>query len=488
MVFDKDGGQEFARFLRSTRRLSSYRDKAISLNGRWFVELERSFPWQDLQPDSGADIANPGAFSGAFYFFHLDKLDLEQGELDELDEPAAAGLGIDRKLIQDMTGISILRDGFRVRSQGDWLGLSLAMTFGSTYGMRVDNTVGYFALTGEHNYALVEKSDREGFVEDAAYRGFMQIARQCRSFANESLEQVRRALDEHYKSVSNTSDGRSPSTVQGSFHALAAGLDSTAAAGADAARLAKELQDDVERLEQHAKAGIADDSTASQALDLAHNAVSAMETVHRKLTSAARANANLTLLQREFDEQDEKVLALFESAAVGLSARGLAHELRTHLTEIRQRVSAIERAKKTTEPNLVRHLRAIRLTCSAIASAASLIDPMLPRSRTIKENLQLKKFAEEYFENRSSMFARDNIRTSVSGMPLTIRGNRPRMTQVLDNLVRNSVYWLLRGEITGRSSRKREIHFESTATGFVLSDTGPGVMIHFMRRHCSKCS
>jgi hypothetical protein len=45
--------------------------------------------------------------------------------------------------------MSILRDCFRVRSQGDWLGLSHTMTSGSTYGIRVDNTVGYFALTSE---------------------------------------------------------------------------------------------------------------------------------------------------------------------------------------------------------------------------------------------------------------------------------------------------------------------------------------------------
>ena len=73
--------------------------------------------------------------------------------------------------------------GFASRSQGHWLELSSGMTSGSTYNMRVDNTIGYFALTGESNYSLIEKSDREGFVEDAAYRGFMRIALKCRTFA-----------------------------------------------------------------------------------------------------------------------------------------------------------------------------------------------------------------------------------------------------------------------------------------------------------------
>ena len=227
LVFDQDGGTKFAKALESHGRLKAYRDKKIDLDGQWFVELKRTFQWSDMQLDSGTAITDPGPFSGAFYFFHLDKLDMDDNDAVDADDPAAAGLGVDRKLIQDMTGVSILRDGFRVRSQGDWLGLSLAMTFGSTYGMRVDNTVGYFALSGEHNYSLIEKSDREGFVENPAYRGFMQIAQQCRNFANESLEQIRRALDDYYKQVTISKNPAMPKTVRGSFRALESEFKST---------------------------------------------------------------------------------------------------------------------------------------------------------------------------------------------------------------------------------------------------------------------
>ena len=475
LIFDQDKGAGFANFLLNSRRLKAYRDKVVDIDAPWFVELKREFAGQDFLLGDGAEVADPGSFNGAFYFFHLDKLDLDEEMTEDSDDSAAAGLGVDRKLIQDMTGISILRDGFRVRSQGDWLGLSLAMTFGSTYGMRVDNTVGYFELTGEQNFKLVEKSDREGFVEDAAYRGFMQIARQCRNFANESLEQVRRALDEHYKKVSAGSSDRTPVTVQGKFRTLASGFDETAAAGAHAARIARKLEDGIQRLEQEAAGSASGDSTVAQALELANNAVTEIEVVRSKLSSAVKTSDELSLLRRAFDDQDERVLALFESAAVGLSARGLAHELRTHLTEIRQRVSAIERATKAKVPNVARHLRAIRLTCSAIASAAALIDPMLPRTRTIKDVIRINDFAEEYFNNRASRFSQDGVQTSVSGRVLTIRGNRPRLTQVLDNLVRNSIYWLNRGQFTGQSARGRQIELSVTDTGFIVSDTGPGV-------------
>lgn len=475
-VFGVDRGAGFAESLKSYGRLKPYREKYIDPDGAWFVELRRTFQWSDMQLDTGATLIDPGPFSGAFYFFHLDKLGTEDDDIADIDAPAAAGIGIDRQLLKDMTGISILRDGFRVRSQGDWLGLSQSMTSGSTYGMRVDNTVGYFALTGEYNYQLVEKSDREGFVEDAAYRGFMQIAKHCRGFANESLEQVRRALDVYYKrilsSANSSSDGTPPLNA---FHELESGIKSTESARADAARVADQLQADLERLEREAATGVAGAETKGLALNVANRAVAAIHSFQTKLTDGARASANLVRLRQEFDEKNEQSIALFESAAVGLSARGLAHELRTHLTEIRQRTSSIEKVAKTVANEVLPHLRAIRASCTAISSAAALIDPMLPRSRSIKETIVLRAFVEDFFKSRSSTFDRAGINIRITGTGLTVRANRPRLTQVFDNLVRNSAYWLRRGEITGQLKRKKEIIVELTANGFILSDSGLGV-------------
>ena len=483
-IFDQDQGAGFATYLDTYSRLKPYK-KAMGVAAPWYVELERTFQWSDMQLDSGAAITDPGLFQGAFYFFHLDSLDLdgdksatEGTEAADIDTASAAGIGVDRQLIRDMTGISILRDGFRVRSQGDWLGLSMAMTSGSTYGMRPDNTVGYFALTGAENYRLVEKSDREGFVEDAAYRGFLQIAMHCRSFANESLEQVRRALDEYYKQLT-IGDAPAPPTVGSSFQMLESGLQLTEEARTEAEQLAAKLKVDIDRLEQDTASDLVSSASTQQALELANSAMTAVRTMQAKLSTGSRAGINLLRLRQTFDERDEQTRALFESAAVGLSARGLAHEVRTHLTEIRQRTAVIEKASKNDKAAVLPHLRAIRASCSAISSAAALIDPMLPRSRSIKETMSLKSFVEEYFASRESLFLSSGIAYDVFGGDVSVRVNRPRLTQVLDNLVRNSMYWLRRGEMTGEIRRKKSISVEVTTWGFVVSDTGPGVDPHY---------
>ena len=279
IVFSIDDGAGFAEYLPNYNRLKQFQLAPIDLEGRWFISLKQTYRFSDLKPQQAASTQDPGPFEGAFYFFHLDGL-------DDADEGAAAGLGIDRSLIKSMAGIAILRDGFRVRSHGDWLDLSSGMTSGSTYNMRVDNTVGYFALTGEKNYLLTEKSDREGFVEDAAYRGFYEIAIKCKNFSNDALEQVRRALDDYARGKVLPKGAPTAPTAEASFQIVEDNLRSAREARTEADSATEKLRAEIDRLEQETPN--ASSGATSRAFKVARNAVRAMEVVQSKLTSGVR--------------------------------------------------------------------------------------------------------------------------------------------------------------------------------------------------------
>lgn len=473
--FKNDNGKGFLASLAENPRLSRY-EKNIAPPGGYFVELTQKYSWAQMLRDYGGEAVDPGPFNGAFYFFHLDGL-------NGVEDDAVAGTAVDRQLIKDMAGISILRDGFRVRSQGDWLGISAGMTSGSTYGMRVNNTIGYFSLTGEKNYRLVEKSDREGFVEDSVFRGFMQIAETCRDFANDALEDIRRAFDKYCKKKYEDL-GDQPQSTSSSLRLVERSVQSTQAAKEAAVHAVSTLLKDIQSIERDVSGGSSDVDAARRAVDVAKNAVSAISSVQQKLESKPVASAAVSHLRRELDESKEQMAALYESAAVGLSARGLAHELRTHLTEIRQRAGALQKAVKAgvfDEAMLMPHFRAIRSSCSGIASAAALIDPMLPRGRTLKETLSLEGFIAEYVAARQTAFDREAIQVVVSrpGSDAKVRVSRSRLLQILDNIVRNSVYWLRRGEVTGEVNREKRITIDIDGSGFVVSDTGPGVDVAY---------
>jgi signal transduction histidine kinase len=469
IVFGADGGAEFAAFLPEHRRMKGYDRLNVELDGPWFIEVEQKIEWKNIVPLSGSATEDPGPFTGSFYFFHFDNS-------EDNDASAAAGIGIDKDLIKSMSGISILRDNFRVRSQGDWLDISSGMTSGSTYNMRVDNTVGYFSLSGDQNYKLIEKSDREGFVEDAAFRGFLEIARKCRDFANDALEDVRRSLDEYAREYKLPKTAPVAPTAEASMQVVEDNLRSAQEAKQTAVTVAADLQREISKLEASTD-GESAQKSASRAFRIAHSAIKAIEGVGEKLALGTFPEFDLIQIRQEFEERNERALSLLESAAVGLSARGLAHELRTHLTEIRQKTTTLEKIanRRGADPEILPNIRAIRGSCNAIVGAAGLIDPMLPRTRAMKEAIDLRELIEAYLESRQGTFDSVGIKTSISGAARTVRANRGRLIQVVDNLVRNSVYWLRRGESVGKVVRLKKILIRLTENGFVLSDTGPGV-------------
>lgn len=463
VVFGADGGEAFATSLRTNRRfIKTYDEINTDPHGNWFVELERKDSGEQVLKAEAALAEDPGPFHGAFYFFFL------VGDEGGHEDGVASGTGVSRQLVKDMAGIAILRDGFQVRSRGDWLELSSGMTSGSTYNMRVDNTVGYFALTGARNFKLVEKSDREGFVEDAAYRGFLRIARRCRDFANSALVDVRRSVDSFY---AKQDKDRSPegSTVENALATVRAGIDRAQAMSAHVTNAATRLS---------AALGDLEDSELSnddrfRALNSARGAITELEKAGADGAPIESSTDMLRYVQREVEEGRERAAALLESAAVGLAARGLTHELRTHLGEIQQRVTVLSKkvaASGSSSANA--DIVAIRRACSAIAQAAALVDPMLPRSRAVKDTFELREFVSTYFAQRAGTLARWNAKAAVTGGDLTVRINRPRLLQVLDNLVRNSLFWMRReGTVNGVGV----VAVEIVSDGFIVSDNGPGV-------------
>lgn len=110
-----------------------------------------------------------GPISGEFFVYDLT--------------PKIASMMGETKLIKDFLdengGIRIYRDGIRVYDYGernnDWLGLDLKRVNNPTKGLSRNIVAGYISLNQEDSSALVEKSNREGFIENAAYNRLQRI-------------------------------------------------------------------------------------------------------------------------------------------------------------------------------------------------------------------------------------------------------------------------------------------------------------------------
>lgn len=110
-----------------------------------------------------------GAITGEFYVF-------------DRDQDILAKLG-DSQLVQNFLdesgGVRVYRDSIRVYNYGepgdDWLGLDLRRVNTPTRNISRNIVVGAIDLSLEHSRKLTEKTNREGFVENDAYRRLRQI-------------------------------------------------------------------------------------------------------------------------------------------------------------------------------------------------------------------------------------------------------------------------------------------------------------------------
>jgi signal transduction histidine kinase len=129
-----------------------------------------------------------GPISGEFFVFDLTpKITAKMGES-----------GFIKDFLDENGGIRVYRDGIRVYDYGernnDWLGLDLKRVNNPTKGLSRNIVVGHISLNQESSSGLVEKSNREGFIENIAYDNLRRIVMGA-------LEPLQREREEDRKEV-----------------------------------------------------------------------------------------------------------------------------------------------------------------------------------------------------------------------------------------------------------------------------------------------
>jgi len=121
------------------------------------------------------DLNGIGSFNGQFYVFNQNS--------DLLKKNFGGQTNAIKQFIKDNCGVKIFRDNIRVYNYGepsdDWLGLDLdkIQKTGDHFGKKV--TIGAIELSlKESNDGLIEKTNREGFIENEAYQKFRLISRE----------------------------------------------------------------------------------------------------------------------------------------------------------------------------------------------------------------------------------------------------------------------------------------------------------------------
>lgn len=147
------------------------REEELLINGNVFHEIDMSSKDKILLRDS--DLDGIESISGVFYAFNLDGriIDLSFG---------SGNRGKIKDFLAEYSGVRVFRDGIRVYNYGepadDWLYLDQSKTKRVGSHFAKGQTVGAINLSLEETRdTLKEKTNREGFIENAYYERLVAI-------------------------------------------------------------------------------------------------------------------------------------------------------------------------------------------------------------------------------------------------------------------------------------------------------------------------
>jgi signal transduction histidine kinase len=197
------------------------------------------------------------------------------------------------------------------------------------------------------------------------------------------------------------------------------------------------------------------------------------------LSEFSQKGQYIDLIQERLSQLNQQITEVYETVGIGLAAQALAHEVHPfvdNLVAITKSVQERLGVAGFNIPQIAGDLELIKSQSIMIGKKISYIDPMLRTFREIKQNIKLKYFLDDFFALKKDRLERFNIKTYVeylSGKDISITMNKGRLTQIIDNLTRNSEYWLR--QLNSSKPKPLEIHAVIDSPKLIFWDTGPGV-------------
>ncbi len=483
-MIQADGGAGFLEFLAgqpSARGLAMAR----SYDGKWFVEFRQDRVLSDLDSVSFADgtLADPGPFRGEVDSFDLGKSAETQGVFDKATEY--------RRYIKSLSGIRVYRDGFAIRVDKDWLKLGESWTSGpSYYGLKPNNTIGYLALSARDNSVLEETTDREGFKATPYYENFYRLLQHFVQITQQAQESLRRSALAYVRSQSRGDAGVSEAAgpeeiareinvglskgkeIQGLLQALDATLSQAADIAHDELSEANGLPAD------HATHSQASQSTVSDLVAHIDEARSAI----RRIQEYPRETEHLwklsSVMRDQIDQLREQLDQMYETVSLGLTAEALSHEIHStadRLALLTRQVTEHLRQSGSADSKVLAFIEHVKSGVSAMRKQLSHLAPSLQYVREERVTIDLPLFFAEMAEYYEDRLRDEKIQLFIENSgPFNLVLNKGKLTQIIDNLVLNSEYWLREDLRTGRI-RQGRISIEIRKPYVRISDNGRGI-------------
>ena len=432
-----DVAYRFSRGEPRLKGLMEYRLRARRRNVN-FTGVEVSTLTGDIPPET---LERIGPFSLQVYWFNrriLTKID-GIGDLTQVRRILATWAG----------GVSLYRDGFRVNPYGsqndDWLDLDRDAFSTSGFKLNRGQIIGRANITQTNNPYLTDQTNREGLTDGPEKQAFVGLL----SAVMEHFRQFLVAIDNERRRSQRVNADEAIIRFQEEddrIVSLLPRLKEALRKTPRGRRLAREVE---------------------ESLSVLREAAGAVE-------AASTAQA----------QERNRVMHL---ASVGLLIEVIAHELYRATSDALNTISGM-RSRRTSSPSRT-SLRVLDAQLTTLQKRLRVLDPLSTNARQTRENFEVVDWVESIVSNYKDRAHRLNVELLVLVDPpdqtRTIRAVKGMFVQVLENLLSNSIYWIVQEQKFDQSAKihrsaqdfsgRIEVLVEPALSRITVTDDGPGI-------------
>lgn len=481
----RDEGKALFQTFRKNPGLVKEFQPHLSQEPSWFLEVSKEVGVEDLR-FADQDAVDPGPFSGALDYFDLDTdIELPTKVFDKASDY--------RSLVKQLAQIYVYRDGFGIRMPNDWLKLGAAWTSQTGfYSLKPNNVIGFFRISVERNPELIEKSDREGFTENGAWKGFSQLAGNVERAVNKCLNRLGKTAAAFLNEVTgvHATEEQSAANYGDLMERLETLITTSESVKNYFDQHAQTRLYALRQVEGATRVLYRNLRESPENRQKAQHLLASVERVQQDFASdpseiSRLANGLLeqkqlaAILRRRIDDFEDRLQLMYEMVGVGLSAQALAHDVPPILQQLDDQAKSLGKlgkARPLDATKVVNSIEGIRTSIEAVGQMLDFVQPMLRGRRLSRRKAKLSEFVNTFFELRGSRLLTRGIKWHLEPertRDFEISFNPGRFTQILDNLTTNSEYWL--EHHYGQGNKQGKIFLEIQEPELIFYDNGLGV-------------
>jgi signal transduction histidine kinase len=453
----------------------------------WFTIFRQTVALDDLDKvalDEECNPISPGPFRA-----EIDSFDLGRTP----DVSAFSNIKEFRGLVKLLAGVRVYRDGFGVRVDRDFLKLGKTWTGGgSWYGLKPANIIGYIAISARENANLVETTDREGFKKTPHFLNFEGLLQLFVRFTHDTLEFARRETLAYCDQFVQESANVTPSITTedlaakvGRYFETTSNLEAKVTALRSSVALASRQVEQAGKAAQRSSRLAPEQRAEAEAImrnigSALVGSEAALSELSGLLSHAPEIRSTYDILSAQMQRFSQRLSEAYEAMSLGLTAEALVHEISVIAEGLAGRVADLK--KYLNDPDRVEaktkaFVRHVDTSIAALRKQLGHLDPSLKYARERRESIALLEFFEALKSYHESRWRDEDLLIDIVA-PTTddfvVSVNRGKLTQIFDNLILNSQYWL-RESIRRGKKPPGKITIELKPPLILFSDNGRGI-------------